>query len=606
MIRKNSLNIAKGIVWDLSELYSGSEDTSLEKDLSAVQERCRKFVSSFKGYFNPEKIDVPTLTCALKEYEAIHEMGMKPYVFGFLWSSYDTQDIARTELFQKIREKWNEVSKMLTFFILDITGLSDDLLRRLSDDDSPSDYRHFFHKLIERRPYTLSEAAERAIKNKSLSGRVAFEDLYDELIGSLSFPVDVEKKRRHLNTEQAFALLYLPDRSLRERAFKALLRELGNHAIVFKNILNALILDYHQENMERGYLSPMHRMNLSNGLEESLIEAMMKATEDHYSLAKRYFRLKSRLMGLTHLKNTDMFAPIKDEHFSVGFLDAKHLLLDSMENLHPLLHSLANAFFEKCRIDAEMRTGKLAGAYCKCVSPSIPAYISMNYTGEIKDILTLAHELGHGIHYSLSSRQRYLNFRPSPILAETASTFLEITVAWDLMQKEDFQGARTALIASQIDGILKTVFRQGVLTRFEQVIHSVRQDHILSEQEISKIWLEENLRLYGKEVEMVPGYNWAWACVPHFFHRPFYCYSYIFGNLISILLFQNYRVKGKVFLEKLIRIFSSGSSRATLDMFSEIGLKPGGKSFWEPAFQYIEEVIDDLALLHRQAFTKQL
>jgi oligoendopeptidase F len=265
-----------------------------------------------------------------------------------------------------------------------------------------------------------------------------------------------------------------------------------------------------------------------------------------------------------------------------------------MENFHPLFHSTAYDFFEKNWIDAEVRQGKPDGAFCKCLSPSQHPYISMHYNGNIQDVIILAHELGHGIQYILSSKQSYLNFNPSPVLAETASAFSEILVTRYLMEEKEFKNVLPTLIASHMEGILTTVFRQNVLTRFEQALHRDRQDHLLSEQEICQLWWEENNRLYGKDVEMVTGYQWGWTYIPHFVHRPFYCYSYIFGSLISIILFQNYMEKGDGFVEDIFHLFSSGSSRPPLEMLSYMGLNPGDKSFWEPAFQYISGLIDSL------------
>ena len=336
----------------------------------------------------------------------------------------------------------------------------------------------------------------------------------------------------------------------------------------------------------------MHRTHLSNEVNENIIEGMMRAVEDHYPLIRRCFRLKARLLGLEKLKNSDIFAPLKNETLLVSFSDARQLLLEAVETLHPFLYSIVCEIFEKKRIDAEPRTGKQNGAFCKSLAPSLHPYVSMSYTGNINDLMTLAHELGHGIHYRLCSKQGYLNFDPPPILAETASTFMEMVVTDHLRKKEGFRKHRPALLALQIEGILTTVFRQNVLTRFEQAIHNFREDHLLNADEICRLWWEENYRLYGEDVEMIPGYRWGWTHIPHFFHRPFYCYSYMFGNLLSIILFQNYMEKGRDFLDRIIDLFSAGCSRAPLEMLAGMGLSLAEDSFWKQAFQCMEGLIE--------------
>jgi oligoendopeptidase F len=267
--------------------------------------------------------------------------------------------------------------------------------------------------------------------------------------------------------------------------------------------------------------------------------------------------------------------------------------MESMEAFHPLFFSAAKEIFEKKRIDADVRPGKMDGAFCKSFAPFLPPYISMNYTGHLRDLMVLAHEIGHGIHFMLSRYQSYLNYKTPPVLSETAATFCEIMVADHLLGKRDFQAHRKNLLACHIEGIFTTVFRQTVLTRFEQAIHRIRQDHLLSEEEISQCWWEENLSLYGEDVALPELYKWGWACVPHFFHRHFYCYNYIFGNLFAILLFQKCRAR-KGFIDDVIRLFSRGGSEGPLAMFQELGFDFNEASFWERPFDYVKTLIESL------------
>jgi oligoendopeptidase F len=596
MIERTSACSANGIVWNLSALYQGDGDPKLDSDLKELKDRSSTFAAFYRGTLKERSLDVHTLLSSIKEYESICELGMRPYLFALLYHSSNTQDHSRTRLLEKVREEREEVSQLLAFYKVHMLALPEHILKGLATHQHLSNYRHFLLHLIEMRPYTLTEGEETIIRKRELSGRYPFISLYDELMGSLSFPVEIEGGRKYLTTAWVLALLHSPDRSLRENAFQTFLEGLGSHGMVFKNILNALILNDHQEDIERGHPSPMQKMHFSNEMNDSLIQAMMRAVENHYPLTRRYLRLKARILGVKRLKLTDIFAPLKKERVELSFSRAKKILLNAMKDLHPLFHGIACEVFEKGLIDAEVRDGKQDGAFCKCFAPSQNPYISVHFTGNIKDLLTLAHELGHAIHYRLAAKQSYLNFYPAPVLAETASIFAELIVAHHLKGEEASRIDRSTLISSQIEGILLNVFRQNVLTRFELAVHSLRQHQVITEEEICQLWSQENLRLYGEEVTMIPAYRWGWAYIPHFFHRPFYCYSYIFGSLLSIVLFQNYQDKGSDFLEGIIALLSAGSSRRPLDMLEEMGLDPSQEGFWNQAFRYIGGLINSLEM----------
>jgi oligoendopeptidase F len=329
-------------------------------------------------------------------------------------------------------------------------------------------------------------------------------------------------------------------------------------------------------------------------VDESTVGEVMEVVETYYPLAQRYFRVKARLLGLEKLKNTDLLAPLDDEGTQIPFSKAREFILEAMEALHPSFHAIVSECFEKEWIDAELGKGKRGGAFCNCFAPSQHPFVLMNYSGNLRDVAILAHELGHGIHYGLASRQSFLNFDPSPILAETASTFNEIVLIQHLLKREDLRAQASTLLSSHLDGIILTIYRQNVLTRFERAIHRQREYQLMRAEKICQLWWEENERLYGENVEMIPAYRWGWAYVPHFIHHPFYCYSYIFGNLLAIILYQNLQDQGEGFLERIMDLLSVGSSQSPVEMLAPLGLDPGQKSFWEQPFRYVEGLIDAL------------
>jgi oligoendopeptidase F len=593
---------AQGVVWDLKDLYSGVDDSGIEKDLITARERARDFVASCKGKLHQRPLNSEFLLSALRDYESIHEMGMRPRLFAYLYHSADREDHERSQLLQKVEEEWNTISRIIAFFELEIMALPDDLLRELAAYQGLRDYGHFFSCQNQWKPFRLSKAEEDIIKQKELSGKRAFISLFDRIMQSISCKPILDGKEQNVTADEALALLHSPNRMMREKAFHAFLKELQRRGMLFTHILNALTLDSHLENMNRGHHDPMHRMHLTNGVDGTVVQRMMASVEGHYELARRYFRLKAQLLGIGTLKFTDLYAPLEKEAFLVSFSDARRLVLEAVEDLHPLWRSVARELFEKKRIDAEVRRGKQSGSFCKCLSPSEAPYISLNFRGTIRDLMELAHELGHGMHYRLSSGQSFLNFRIPPIFAETASTFFEIHLSRHLMEKEDFLVYHKAIAACRVDRILLTVFRQNVLTRFEQRLHNLRRNGLISEEKICGIWWDENRRLCGDDLHMPSGYRWGWAYIPHLVHRPFYCYSYIFGNLLSLILHEDYLEQGEGSFEKIIQLLNSGSSKAPMELLTEIGLNPGEEAFWERAFHYVARWIEWLDV-HEEAET---
>jgi oligoendopeptidase F len=594
VFENESKHVAEGIVWDLDDLYQGLDDPRLDQDLEAVLDKAQAFVSSYQGKMSDEDLEAQTLLSAIQEYESIHESGMKPYAFAYLYQASDVCDSKRNALFQRVREAWNDILEMLTFFPLEIMALPESALRKLTKHNALQNYRHFLLQQTKLKPYALSEPEEMIIQRMHLSGRKALVSLYDEFMASLQVALEIDGQVKSFSLEQALSFLHKPDRSLRENAYQTLLEELGKQRVVLTNIFNALLLDHRLENQKRGHPSPMHRACIIDGVDERMIGEMMGVVETHYPLGRRYFRKKARLLGLDKLNNIDMWAPLHSEGTQIPFSKAQGFVLGAIEAFHPWFHSIAHEFFEKNWVDAESRKGKRSGAFCKCFAPSLHPFVLMNYSGNLRDVAVLAHELGHGIHYRLASRQSFLSFDPSPILAETASTFSEILLIQHLLKSEELYAHVPALLASHLDGIMVTVYRQNVLTRFEQAIHRQRQNQLLSTEDLCQLWWDENERLYGEDVEMIPDYRWGWAHVPHFIRHPFYCYSYIFGNLLAIALYNNLENKGENFLQKIIRLFSTGASQRPMEMLTQLGLHSEQKPFWFQAFHYVEGLIDAL------------
>jgi len=582
--------------WNLTDLYASPDDPAVSSDLEKSSKAARDFQNKYQGR-EIALLDPPEFLRALKQYEAILEEGLKPFLYGSLLFSEDTQNPEYKSLLQKGKERWNELENLLLFFRLALTRLPDSSLKAFLDYPPLQDYRHAleFHRRFH--PFTLQEKEEEIVNRKNLTGRSAFTSLFDEFTGSFVFHLKIGAEEKELTGSEMLALLYSPDRDLREKAFRTFLQYHGQNSLVLTALFNALILDHRVEDDFRGYKGPMHRTHLENEISQEAVDLMMGITESHYPLAQEYFQIKACLLGLPKLKNSDIYAPLPGGHREIPLAEAKDLLLRSFGGFHPLFGRIAGEFFEKQWVEARIRKGKYGGAFCSGLTPSLHPYLLLNYTGNLRDALTLAHEMGHGIHFYLARKQTLLNFDPPLTLAETASVFGEMIMVQALLRDEGDLEVRQALLCMQIEDIIATVFRQNVLTRFEQAVYDLRRDHLLTGEEIGDLWWRENEKFFRKTVEMVPEYRWGWSYISHFIHSRFYCYSYIFGELVVLTLYEKYLEEGKAFIPAFVRLLESGASASPDELLARLGLDINRPDFWERGFKVIRNLVDELKSL---------
>lgn len=587
--RKSS---ADGPTWYLGDLYSNEEDPGIDRDLESARRKALRFNALYRDTLEQTCFDAEKLRQAIVRFESIHQLGAGPLLYAYLRRASDTGDSKAQRLYQKVLEKWQETVELLLFFRIKIATAPPSTLKRWSEDPVLQDYSHFLVYLSAWSSHTLSEAEECAIRRKDLSGKEVLVSLYEGHIASISFSIEIDGKSVQLNANEALELLRSESRAVRELAYRSFLRRLGTRVSVFKEILNALLLDHVLEAETRSLPEPIHFALLRNEVEASCVESMMRAVESRYPLIRKYWRTKARKLGLGKLENTDLLAPIQQDIPPVAFSDARDLILEASASLHPSIHRAAKEVFTHQRVHAASHHRKQAGAFCKCLSPSHGSYISMVYRGRLGDLLTLAHEVGHAVHYRLASGQSYLNFYPPPVLAEIASTFMEIALVQALLDNADWRHLHRAVTASHIDSIGTTVFRQLVITRFEQVLHQRRKERFLNEAEVCRLWREENSKLYHNAIALIPEYEWGWIHIPHLIRLPFYCISYIFGNLTALALFQRYHEEGASYSQQLINLFTAGGSRAPAEILESIGMIPG-PALWNQAFQCLDKMIAD-------------
>jgi oligoendopeptidase F len=585
----------KQLTWDTISLYPAPDAPELERDFADGSARAKEFRERYLG--RVALLDAAGLREALVAYEALEELLVRPQLYAHLLFSADSGNDLHKTLSQRAAEFGNLMGRELLFFDLEVMAIPDEAFDGLAADARLATYRHYLAMIRKFRRHTLPEREEQLLKQKGLTGADAFSRLFDELSASFTFRLEVEGEEQEFTGEELLGFLHHPDAGLRERAFSAFLKRHEEHGIVYSAVFNNVALDHSQDLELRGYGSPMEPTNIGNELSAEIVGRLMAVSEENYPLARDYFRLKARLLNLPRLKNSDIYAPLAESDRRYTFAEAKDLVLEAYGAFNPAYRPVLKAFFEERRIDALPRPGKGGGAYCMGMTPKLPPYVLLNFTGNLRDVATIAHELGHGLHYVLAQRQTMLNYHAPLPLAETASVFGEMLLTRLLLERETDNNVKIALLCAKIEDIIATTFRQNVLTRFEERMHLERKAGLLTSAHISDLWWEENAKLYGDAVEMIEPYRWGWSYISHFIHARFYCYSYTFAELLVLSLYQTYLREGAAFVPAYEAILSSGGSQSPADTVRPAGIDLGDPGFWQRGYDVLGELIGELKVL---------
>jgi oligoendopeptidase F len=585
---------AEGVQWDLSELYAGPDDPRIEADLAEARRLAEAFAQQYRGKVANGELDGHALARALAAYEDLAELEHRPSFYASLLFAGDTQNTQAQRLVQHTREVATEIGNLLVFFSLELIDLDDERIAALLAPPAMARYQHYVESLRRFKPHTLSEREEQLLNQKHLTSSSAFEQLYEELTGSLRFKLTIDGEEKELTDSEIMALLRHPDHAVRERAFTTFLETHANHSLVLTSIFNNIFLDHKIDCDIRKYSDVTLPTHLANEIAPDTVEAMMQAVERHYPLAQEYFQLKAKLLGVERLKNTDIYAPIEAQVEHLTFAQAQDLILTAFGRFNEHFAALASDFFTKRWIDAEVRPGKRGGAFCAALSPRHHPYVLCSFNGTSRDVSTIAHELGHGVHYLLARRQSLLNYDAPLVLAETASVFAEIVLTRHLLTEAKGAAARRGILCETLEEMYGTVFRQTALTRFEMAAHRQRKDDQLAADDMAALWLQEQEKLFGSSVEMIPAYRWGWTYIGHFIHSRFYCYSYSFGELLTLALYQRYLDEGEAFVPGYLRLLESGGSRRPEHALAQIGIDINQPEFWDRGFRVIQGLLDDL------------
>jgi oligoendopeptidase F len=591
-------NSAEGIRWDLGDLFTDPNDARIESTLKVCRDQAEAFAERFRPIMeNPAALSAASLHEALGQLETIYEALSRVGSYASLLYAADTAKPEHQDLEQRVEQRGTEIRNLLLFFELAWLKVDDEVATKLINDPKLKSYEHYLTSLRRYRPHTLSELEEKLINEKDNTGRSAFGRLFSEVTSSLTFKLDRDGKTEELNLSQLLSLLHEPDRSLRQRAMDTLYDGLSQHGQVLTFIYDNLIQDHLTMDRLRHYPTPIAQRHLFNEIDSTAVETMMAVSETNYNLAQDYFRLKAKLLKLPKLALHDQYAPVGKEVRPFPYQQAKQVVLEAFEAFDPRFRHLAAEFFIKNWIDAEIRNGKRGGAFCASPSPQLHPYILCNYDDNLRDVMTVAHELGHGLHGCLSRKQNYFNYDTPLTTAETASVFAEMLVFDNLLTQQSDPQVQIALLAGKIEDIFATVFRQNVLTRFEELAFSARKEKRLTPEALGKLWLDANGKYYGDAVDMPEGYRWGWSYIPHFIHSRFYCYSYVFGQLLVLALYRMYKDEGKGFVPKYLTLLEAGGSDTPEALLKPLGADFHKAEFWQKGFEEIRVLTRKLQTL---------
>jgi len=582
----------KSLRWDLSPLYPAIDSPALADDMQAIARDAQAFADAFRG--RVATLGPSELRDALHALEAFNARMMRIHGFAMLAFSTDTQSPAAKDLLDKTRTWGTELHNLLQFFDLEIKAIPEADFHRLLTASELSKYRYFLARERKFAPHTLTEPEERLMALKAITGDAAWSQLYEEISALIRVSVEVDGELKELTLEEARALATHPDRALRERARKAVMTAFAERSHVLTFIFNTVYQDHAQDVALRHYPSAMAPTLLGDDLDPKVIDALMTAVEAAYPLAQRYFTLKAKALGLTDFASFDTLAPYAQTERVVSFAEGRDLVMAAFESFSPDFARIAHGFFEQRRIDVPPEPGKRGGAFCAGLGPELPAYVLLNWTDRLDDVSTLAHELGHGIHFVLAGEaQSPFNYHPITPLAETASTFGEIVLSNHLLAQEKDPAVRLQLLANRLEDAIGTIFRQVMYTRWELNAHARRAEGVVSAEEFSDLWMAEHRKFYGDAVRLLESDRWGWSSIPHIVLYRFYCYSYAFGQLLVYALYQHYRDQGPDFVPKLLDVLRAGGSAPPQEILTGVGVDITDPGFWSKGLKLVEGMLSE-------------
>ena len=593
---------AENVLWDLSIFYTGTDDPAIQADLAKVDQLADEFAAQYRG--RVAQLDAEEMIEAMIDQEAISDLSGRIGSYAFLNYATDTADPKLGALVQKITEFGSQLSQKLLFFDLEWKDVPDDQAAKLLADPTLGKYRHPLEADRRYKPYTLSEIEEQLLVDKSVTGRSAWSRLFTQIVGALRFDYEGEQ----LTQSQILAKLYEPDRAVRSQAADSVTEGLRTRAMELTYIFNVLVADKASDDKRRGYPTWISARNLSNKAPDEVVEALIAAVTAQYDLVARHYHLKRALLGYDELFDYDRYAPLPVEDDSAYTWEAaRDVVLNAYTQFSPRVGEIVQRFFNEHWIHAALLPNKRGGAFASPTVPSAHPFVLVNFTGRERDVQTLAHELGHGLHMYLSSEAQGITGLYTPLTtAEMASTFGEMLTFTDLMAKEPDPAARLAMLATKIEDSFATIFRQIAMNRFEDGLHHARRtEGELSTERISQIWLDSQKAMFQGSVTLRDDYGLWWSYVGHFIGSPGYVYAYAFGELLVLALFNLYQKRGADFVPQYLDVLAAGDSDYPDQILAKVGVDLSDPAFWNEGLEALRALVDQEEALAKQVYPEK-
>jgi oligoendopeptidase F len=584
--------------WDLGDLVDGAGEPGVDRLLDEAAARAHAFAERYAG--GVATFTVEDLRAAMEELSDIQDLAGRAASYASLAFAEDTADPVRGALLQRIQERLTALQTRLLFFELEWAALDDERAEELLDGDGLDFCRHHLRAERRYRPHLLSEPEEKVMAEKQLTGRSAWSRLFEQLQAAIR--VSLPGAAEPVSLEVALSRLQSADRDERRQAATAVTDGLAPGLPTRAYVFNTLMADKMVDDRLRHYPHWLASRNLANEASDESVQALVTAVRARYDLPRRWYRLKARLLELPRLADFDRMASVNPEDEEVPWPEARELVLDCYTRFSSELGMLVRRFFDERWIDAPVRPGKRGGAFCAYTVPSVHPYVMLNYTARRRDVLTLAHELGHGVHAALAAPQGVLHQSSPLTLAETASVFGETIVFGRLLERAHSASSRLGLLAETIDGAVATIFRQTAMNRFEDLAHTDRREHgELSVDRLNELWDESQAEMLEDSVDITPGYRTWWSYVPHFISTPGYVYAYAYGQLLAMSVYRRYQEEGEAFVPSYERMLAAGGSRPPEEIAAIAGIDLADPSFWDAGLELVAGQLDAAEAAAREA-----
>ncbi|HTA12476.1 MAG TPA: M3 family oligoendopeptidase [Solirubrobacteraceae bacterium] len=602
--------------WDLGPLVDGEGEGGVEPRLGEALARAQAFAAAHAGKLG--ELDGAGLRAAMEELAAIHELVARAGYYAALRFSTDTAEPANGALLQKVQEQETAIQTTLLFFELEWAALPDERAEALLGGDDLEFCAHHLRNVRRYREHLLSEPEEKILAEKSLTGASAWTRLFEELTSAIEVTLPGTREMpaaggratdgggvdgdggagdgagEKVALDVALSRLALADRDVRRTSAEAVTAALAPGLRTRAYLFNTLLADKATDDRLRRYPNWLAARNLANEASDESVQALVEAVRGRYEIPRRWYRLKARLLGVERLADYDRMASVTEDEVSFPFAQAREIVLDCYSSFSPELGNLVKRFFDERRIDAPVRPAKRGGAFCAAAVPSVFPYVLLNYTARRRDVLTLAHELGHGVHFALAARQGVFHQSTPLTLAETASVFGETIVFARLLEEDSSPASRLALLAENLEDTIATVFRQIAMNRFEHLVHTNRREHgELSAERFGELWAESQEELFGDSVELTDGYRTWWSYIPHFIGSPGYVYAYAYGQLLALSVYERYEQTGPELVPRYLAMLAAGGSKAPEELGKIVGVDLADPGFWTAGLDLVERQLQE-------------